>query len=167
MKSSPEQIAYNGAYYASHRVEKSVYYQEHKEERDAYDAAYRAAHGAEKRAYYATYYQGNREAIIAQSAAYRAEHGYAISEKQRQKQAEFTEWLQILRTNNGCEDCETHEGLLLHHHVDPGTKKYQISDMCNHSLDALEDELEKCEVLCVPCHAERHVAMRLTASLVS
>lgn len=164
MKGSPEQIAYNKAYYASHRAEKSDYYREHKEERDAYDAAYQASHKAERCAYYATYYQGNREAILAQSVAYRAEHGYAIAEKQRQKQAEFTDWLQILRANNGCEDCETHEGLLDHHHVDPETKKYQVSDMCNYSLDALEDELEKCVVLCRACHAKRHVAMRLTAA---
>lgn len=115
------------------------YYSAHREEVLARQAAYYSAHKDERR----DYYQENRE---------------AIREKDAKEFAVFTEWLQILRTNNGCEDCGTHDGWLEHHHVDPSTKKYSISQMYAYSLDALEEELEKCVVLCRSCHKKRHAA---------
>ena len=113
-----------------------------------------------KRAYDADRYQCHREEARALGAAWYQDHRDAIIEKSVKKQAEFTEWLQILRTNNGCEDCETHEGRLHHHHTDPTTKLYKISSMYSRPLDALEDELEKCVVLCHPCHTKRHRELR-------
>lgn len=100
--------------------------------------ARKAAHGAVR-------YQENRDAIL---------------EKGAKESTEFREWLQILRANNGCEDCGTHEGRLLHHHLDPNTKRIDVSQMYTHSLDALEEELEKCVVLCSSRHKRRHAAMR-------
>jgi len=117
----------------------------------------------ENLAYQATYYDSHRGKKLAYQVAYDAEH----REARAKECAEFTEWLQILRTNNGCEDCETHEGKLDHHHVDPATKRYSVSQMYTYSLDTLEDELERCVVLCDTCHRKRHVAMRLAASLAS
>jgi hypothetical protein len=122
----------------------------------AYSAAYRVAHKEEMAAYMATYHAAHREEERAFANAYEAAHKDEI----REQKAEFRGWLQILRTVNGCEDCETHEGFLEHHHVDPDTKRYDISRMARHSLDALEDELEKCVVLCRSCHRTRHVEMR-------
>lgn len=131
-----ELLAHQNAYNADHGGERRSYAAAHREERRAYDAAHRS----EQRAYNAAYYQSNRDETL-------------------KAFAEFTEWLQILRANNGCEDCETHEGRLLHHHVDPDTKRHNVSDMATSSLDALEDELEKCVVLCDACHAKRHGAL--------
>lgn len=130
MKSSPAKLAYMASYY-----------QNHKEERLAYQASYRASYPL----YGAAYYQ---------------ENGDALREKDRGKYAEFTEWLQLLRTVSGCADCGTHEGVLHHHHVDPATKRFKICHMSNHSPDALADELEKCVVLCPSCHRERHKELR-------
>ena len=113
-----------------------------------------------KCAYQAAWYQENRDERLAYQAAYNSSHRDEIREKDNREHAEFTEWLQILRTNNGCDDCETYEGRLLHHHVDPETKRYKVSKMYSCSLDTLEDELEKCVVLCHPCHMARHVEMR-------
>jgi len=124
------------------------YYQNHKEERVAYQAAYRASHPGCN----AAYYQAN---------------GSALRERARGRYEELKEWLQILRTINGCEDCETHEGLLDFHHVDPSTKRFNISDMTNHSLDTLDDELEKCVVLCPPCHKKRHRELRSEPQFLS
>lgn len=148
------------AYRADHSEEAAAYRAAHRDEARAYQAAYRAAHKDERAAYDAAYYADHREEAAAYYAEYRKAHSDAILGKQATEFAEFTEWLQILRTNNGCGDCETHEGRLVHHHVDPSTKLYNVSGMCGHSLDALEDELEKCVVLCHPCHMARHVEMR-------
>lgn len=129
------------------------------EEKRAYDAARYASRREELRGQHAAYRVAHREEKRAYSAAYHRDHRDARLEKARQDFAEFTEWLQILRTVNGCEDCGTHEGWLAHHHVDPDTKRYNISDMYNYSMDALEDELEKCVVLCCSGHRNRHIAM--------
>ena len=132
---------------------------DHKEERRAYDAARYASHREEMREQHAAYRAAHREEKCAYSAAYHRDHRDARLEKMRQDRAEFHEWLQVFRTVNGCEGCETREGRLEHHHVDPDTKRYNVSDMCNFSMDALEDELEKCVVLCMSCHRNRHIAM--------
>jgi len=140
---------HDATYRATHRDERCAYNvayrQLHKDETSAYRAAYFAAHSDEERVRGLAYYQENRDAIL---------------EKDAKESAIFIEWLQILRTNNGCEDCGTHEGQLLHHHIDPSTKLSEVSQMYSYSLDALEEELEKCVVLCIPCHNERHVEMR-------
>ena len=131
------------------RVYQAAYYQDHREAKRVSHAAYRSAHREEKRAYDATHY-----------AAYYESHKDDILGKQAKQSAEFHEWLQVLRAVNGCADCETHEGRLRHHHIDPTTKLYNVSNMYRCSLDTLEGELEKCVVLCRPCHTKRHVEMR-------
>jgi len=137
--------AYDASYYRSHKEERIAYLNSHREEKRAHDATYYVAHKDEKRAYRAAYYPDHKGKIL---------------QKMRQEQAEFKEWLQILRAVSGCDDCETHEGMLHHHHLDPPTKRFTISGMYNCSLDTLEDELEKCVVLCQPCHMKRHAIMR-------
>lgn len=122
----------------------------------AYSAAWREGHPEQERAYHAAYYAAHKEERRAYSAAYNEAHRDASREKDAKEFAGFTEWLQILRTVNGCEDCGAHEGRLDHHHVDPETKMHNISGMYARSLDALEDELERCVVLCRSCHMKRH-----------
>lgn len=135
----------NAAYDATHKGEKrahgALYYRDHREEVSAYGAAYYASHKEEVRTRLAAWYQQNRDAIL---------------QKRRQEQAGFIQWLQILRTDKGCGNCGTHEGRLLHHHADPSTKKYNVSRMCSCSIDTLEEELEKCVILCYSCHNKHH-----------
>lgn len=149
MGTKNEARAYQAAYYQEHREDvlarSAAYYWDHRADVLARQNAYNAAHKEERRVNGAAYYQENRDALL---------------KKFKRERDEFTEWLQILRTNNGCEDCGTHEGWLEHHHVDPETKLYNVGDMYSHSLDVLENELEKCVVLCRSCHKKRHVEMR-------
>lgn len=163
-KTSEARRAYALKYYYSHRdelrVQQNAYSAAHRDEKRAYDVAYRQSHGEEIAAYLSAYYQRHKVEARALGAARYRENRAAIAARSAKEFAEFTEWLQILRTNNGCEDCGTHEGMLHHHHVDPETKLYNISCMYSCSLDTLEDELEKCVVLCCSCHQLRHVALK-------
>src|SRR5665647_1664667 len=123
-----ERRAIDAAYYAANRekrlAQQAAYNASHREEK----AAYRAAHKEEQAAYNAAYYHAHREELLACAAAYYQENGDAILEEQRQECAEFHEWLQILRTNNGCEDCETHSGRLLSLiHISEPTRRTPIS----------------------------------------
>lgn len=138
--------SYRVAYREKNRVREAAYRADNKDKLLAYASSYRAAH---------------REEIASYGAAYRESHREGLRERDAEQFARFTEWLQILRANNGCEDCGAHEGLLDHHHLDPTTKKCQISGMYLRSLDALEDELEKCVVLCRSCHKLRHYRCEL------
>jgi len=131
-----------------------------KRDRRVYYKAYRANHRDKARAYGIAYAAAHKDEKRAYDAAYDDAHLGERREKHAREYSEFLEWLQILRAVNGCEDCETHEGELEHHHVDPTTKLYNVSQMYSFSLDTLEDELEKCVVQCEPCHKKRHVEMR-------
>ncbi len=55
-------------------------------------------------------------------------------------------------------DYDTDRGLYHFHHIDPTTKQYNISHMVRSglSVDRIKKELEKCVLLCKPCHIKRH-----------
>ena len=66
----------------------------------------------------------------------------------------------ILSRGGKCERCGYDKNIaaLEFHHINPEEKEYQI-DMrafSNTSLDKLESELSKCELLCSNCHQEHH-----------
>jgi hypothetical protein len=42
------------------------------------------------------------------------------------------------------------------HHRDPATKAFEIATGMTRSLDQLEIEVDKCDLLCKLCHADRH-----------
>ncbi len=67
-------------------------------------------------------------------------------------------WFKEYKTSLSCERCgESHPACLDFHHVDPGEKKFSVS---NHherpSLEALKAEIAKCCVLCSNCHRKEH-----------
>ena len=57
-----------------------------------------------------------------------------------------------------CVKCgDTRKYLIDFHHIDPSTKKGNLSNMCLTELDqVLEDEIKKCVCLCRNCHFEFH-----------
>ena len=68
--------------------------------------------------------------------------------------------IRVLKAAQGCSLCGRKDGRLDHHHVDPSTHRYGISQMTNCSLEVFMDELAKCVVLCVHCHAVYHHGLR-------
>jgi len=72
-------------------------------------------------------------------------------------------WVRLLKAEQGCCLCGRKDGRLDHHHVDPSTKTYGVSQMANCSVEAIVDEIAKCVVLCVGCHCRWHSDMRREA----
>ncbi len=54
-----------------------------------------------------------------------------------------------------CQKCGTENSPFEFDHIDPVTKVMTISAMWRLSLKRLEVELEKCQLLCVPCHKKK------------
>jgi hypothetical protein len=81
------------------------------------------------------------------------------AETQRRKVQWFYRNLRVLKDAQGCADCGA-TGDLLHHHVNPQTKRYCVTGMAGCSLETWLDEVAKCVVLCRSCHKKRHDAIR-------
>ena len=67
--------------------------------------------------------------------------------------------IQAIQYKGGkCLDCGTmpHPAAMSFHHRDPSNKDFNISHARTKTLDAVRDELDKCDLLCKNCHAIRH-----------
>ena len=113
------------------------------------------------RAYNAAYVAEHRDELLASWASYRSEHKDEASayratqrDKIRTQKLAYKEWLHALNSTWTCYTCG---GVVeLWHHLFPNTKRFTIGDGANYTLDALEDELEKCLPMCRPCHQRLH-----------
>ena len=80
------------------------------------------------------------------------------SEQKRRKNAWYQANLRTLKLTQGCSDCGTRDErkVIQYHHLDPSTKKHDISAMYGCSTRVWLDEIAKCTVLCRSCHKKRH-----------
>jgi hypothetical protein len=74
-----------------------------------------------------------------------------LFQKKRKKYA-------IERLGGRCKICGYNKSLaaLIFHHKNPKDKKFTVGHLLDHSLENLNKELDKCELLCFNCHAETH-----------
>jgi hypothetical protein len=75
-------------------------------------------------------------------------------EYRNRKRARLAKYKDTLK----CELCEErHPQCLEFHHIDPSTKRGNISDLiADYSFDIVMDEITKCRVLCANCHRKEH-----------
>ena len=62
------------------------------------------------------------------------------------------------KLGNPCTSCgETNPIVLEFHHLDPKTKRNDVSNMATHgySVESIEKEIEKCIILCANCHRKK------------
>ena len=73
------------------------------------------------------------------------------------------EKLNRLKTARGgcCERCGYNKylGALQWHHTDPTVKEYGIGQRRGLTESQLQDEVDKCQLLCANCHAEVHAVL--------
>lgn len=75
------------------------------------------------------------------------------------KYKERKEQVDEIKKECQCQKCgEKRSYVLDFHHIDPSTKKFSIARMTsnNNHMAEIEQEMEKCIVLCANCHREFH-----------
>jgi len=102
------------------------------------------------REYHRSYYQRNRERLLKKQA-----------EKNKRILKSRREWLIELKKSLKCTRCDgSHPATLTFHHKTGVVKSFEIGSTSRFkvSLKRLQEEIEKCEVLCANCHAKEHWA---------
>jgi len=85
-------------------------------------------------------------------------------ERQVNKRDEARQYVFAYLSERVCMDCGEYDPLVLTFDHVRGKKKMSISQMVNqgYSLEALQEEIEKCEVVCFNCHMRREKTRRGT-----
>jgi len=77
--------------------------------------------------------------------------------KARKYDRKIKNFYESLKNQKFCKVCkESDYRCLEFHHIDPKTKKFNISCYKGHSRKTLLEEIEKCIVLCSNCHKKEH-----------
>ena len=71
---------------------------------------------------------------------------------------EMSNRLQLTMWNKCCDDSK-HKSILQFHHTDREVKSFSIngSRLANRSMKKINEEIDKCVLLCPNCHAEVHM----------
>jgi formate-dependent nitrite reductase cytochrome c552 subunit len=134
-------------------------YPRERERRLARQKQYQREHAEEYRAYQAAYRAKNREALLqAKRDYYRANKGhfYTLQRERRQTLKAFIEWLKAGVPCADCGGCFAPEAVDFDH-VN-GEKRFNIGGVASGrgvSLETLQSELMKCELVCANCHRVR------------
>lgn len=75
-------------------------------------------------------------------------------DRNRDRRAANRKWYQELKSNTPCAKCGVKYPYYVmdYDHKDPTNKKHCIAHMMGHSKKALQNEINKCELLCANCH---------------
>ena len=106
------------------------WYQKNKEKKAEYNKGYNERNKEER----SEYYQLNKE---------------KISEYYKERKSYCLEYL-----GGKCVKCGTTHNLQFDHIKREG-KKYEISTKLTNKWDNLKEELDKCQLLCAPCHLDK------------
>ena len=116
-----------------------------------------------ERAYYQKHKEEKREYNLKYCKDYREKHREELNKKAKEKaHSRLALYKEIL--GGKCKHCGSTEDLHFHH-VDKTKKKFNISNSLNHKQDKVMKELQKCILLCGPCHRQLHKKMRLQEKL--
>lgn len=143
------------------------------------------------REYYREYYKKNKDKYRRWGLRHYAKHAETIREKAREYAREHAETrhaynLEYRRTNprykekrewykrvirahaiiEPCVDCgvTSTKSDKHYHHRDPKGDIVRVSAMSGYRWTRIFDEMDKCDILCEPCHAKRHVQMKKNAA---
>lgn len=74
-------------------------------------------------------------------------------------------YVNSIKQQSGCRDCKiTNPVVLQFHHRDPQNKEAAVATMLMCSLDRLQREIDKCDVICANCHIIEHERLRNVAA---
>ena len=110
--------------------------------------------------------ESRKEYLARYQREYHRHQWYPDHKKQRIQQTidrrdNLKQWLKEYKRTLCCERCgyNKNPNALQFHHRDPGTKRFGISSLDTMvrngvSLETLQAEIAKCDILCANCHAE-------------
>ena len=102
-----------------------------------------------------------RECNRARSRQYYAEnkekHKMIVGKRKQQKIEKSNAYVTEVLVNSSCADCQENNILVLEFDHVTGEKRNSISLMVNggYSIEAIKEEIKKCEIVCSNCHAIR------------
>ena len=87
----------------------------------------------------------------------RNQHGKQIKDKRRKEQARMGRSYINEDKKRGCEICGYNKfiGALDYHHV-RGEKVFELSSNSSRSITQIQEEMDKCMLVCANCHRELH-----------
>lgn len=97
-----------------------------------------------RKAYHKRWYQQHKDEVIA---------------RRKKRQLDIHNWFRRYKSSLCCVDCGiSHPAILQFHHRDRTEKSFTISNVISRakSVKQITSEIEKCDVVCVNCHAKRH-----------
>lgn len=104
-----------------------------------------------------TSYDGSEEEWL--QLSYDTQYYYYNKEKRNGEKKErcrkLVEWITEIKRDSGCSICDEIEPVALDfHHINPDEKDGSVGMMASqgYGRDKLEEEIEKCVVLCANCH---------------
>ncbi|HBE26330.1 MAG TPA: hypothetical protein DDW33_11660 [Ktedonobacter sp.] len=86
-------------------------------------------------------------------------HKDEVIERKKQRQQDIHNWFRRYKSTLYCMDCGiSHPAVLQFHHRSRADKSFTISSIVSRatSVKQITNEIKKCDVLCVNCHAKRH-----------
>ncbi len=139
-----------------------------KEEKAEYDKKYRESNKEKRKEYDKKYYELNKEKISEKKAEYyklnkekisekKAEYYQLNNEKVREQKREYSKKRKELcleYLGGKCVVCGTIHNLQFDHIKREG-KKYEITRKLTYKFDNIKEELDKCQLLCAPCHLDK------------
>ena len=139
------------------RTSEKKYRENNREKMREYERKYRERNRELVRKRALERYYKNRDKNLERGKKYRQNNREYYRQKNREFYHALRKWVNEMKTSKGCKICGTKEKLQ-YHHRDPKTKIMAVSNMVSKQMSRAEIliEIEKCDVLCKPCHDNEH-----------
>ena len=87
---------------------------------------------------------------------YKEDHQKSVKKNNEKRYKIRREWMNRQKCSP-CKDCHIQYSPWVMHfdHRNPEEKKFNVSQMIKRPLDLIQKEINKCDVVCANCHAER------------
>lgn len=87
----------------------------------------------------------------------KAKHIANVTLRKKEIVARVTAYVQELKAKTPCADCKVNYPYYVMDFDHLEDKKYKLADMIQHGYDlpAVQNEIDKCEVVCSNCHRQR------------